>query len=212
MAFDIALPDLPPLPDVSNVTKTYDFIPYLRLQGASSELVKRGQFPMGHFSLSKPGSKTPVDMGTEIICVPIHVRPKASCFIEGEIDHTYDENSDQFKTYAERAKSPGMNGYAAGPEWLFWSRDEGFITYHLSSPSTKRISGNLSEHRKQPIILTSVLVEQKHVYHAPEVLPYNGPAFDGPSPAEFQNTFNTFTAAMIAAPPQQAQKQLGRAR
>lgn len=158
---------------LAKLCKTGDYLPYIQLMGSSSEVVKSGQFPMGHFALSE--NQSHFDLGDEFDCIVIARRSKAMCF--GDMTSFYDHDSDTFKAYEEKSKIK-QSGYAAGPEFLLWiPAVERLATYYMSNKGGKREAPNVWSFQGQGCTLKAEFVPSNkrnpHSFHAPKAFACN---------------------------------------
>lgn len=158
---------------LTQVSKTGDWLPYIQLMGSSSEKVKAGQFPMGHFALSE--NQTNLDLGAEFDCVVIAWRPKAMCF--NDMTTHFDPDSDMFKAYEEKAKEKN-SGYGAGAEFLLWiPQVMRLATYFMANKGGKREAPNVRSFIGQGMTLKAEFVpstkRNPHSFHAPKAFACN---------------------------------------
>lgn len=122
------------------VTTAGGFLPYIQVMGGNSAEVKRGKFPIGHFSLVK--NKKLGDIGESFIALLLSWRPKAMRYKPTVMSY-FDVNNPEFQKIEDLAKTPNSNcGF--GPEFLMWLPDYGeFATLFLGNITGRIESPNL---------------------------------------------------------------------
>lgn len=118
-----------------SVTAVADYLPYIKLCGASTNEAKEGKVPVGHFALIL-GKDNLVDLGPEFPCGLVSWRPKASVY-KPEVRVCYDEEHPDFNKIAD---DPDGNH---GPEFLIWLPEQKrWACLHLNNPTGRRESPN----------------------------------------------------------------------
>jgi hypothetical protein len=131
---------------IDEVFEVGDYIPYIQLLGSSSNVVKEGKFPMGHFGLYK--GRTPLDIGESFDAIIFAVRPRAMEFGENNLSHFRIDSSD-FQKIRESAMN-GEQGYAFGPEYLLYLHDfDDFALYLFGNKSGRMEAPNVQTFFKQ---------------------------------------------------------------
>ncbi len=87
---------------VASMQSTTEYLPYIQLMGSMSSLVKKGQFPIGHFACFK--GKDPIDLGDKFDGVVLGLRPKAMEFGEDLIS-VYNPENPEFKRIQAAAQN-----------------------------------------------------------------------------------------------------------
>lgn len=127
---------------MSTVSKASDFLPYVALHGSNSKLVKKGEFPMGHFGLSV-SSQSVIDLGDNFVMLVLAWRPKAMAFNPKAISY-FDPNSEDFKRIEDKSKNTKEKGWGCGPEFLIWLPDKAmFASYYLGNKTGRNESPNI---------------------------------------------------------------------
>lgn len=112
------------------------FLPYIQLMGSSSNIVKQGKFPVGHFSLVK--GKDHVDLGDTFDAVILGMRPRAIDFTD--FLSVYNPANPEF----QRIKSQQGQGYAWGMEYLLYMQDfDELACYLFGNPSHRNETPNV---------------------------------------------------------------------
>src|SRR3990172_379463 len=68
--------------DLEALTRTSDYLPQIRVYGASNDVVQEGKFPMGHLGLYFKKDNI-IDLTEQFDCLVIYTRPRA-CVIGGD--------------------------------------------------------------------------------------------------------------------------------
>ena len=137
---------------LEELTRTSDYLPQLRVYGSSNDIVKSGDFPMGHFGLYFAKDNV-VDLTEQFDCLVIYARPRA-CVITGDtpvnfygksVDGKW-EYSKEFEEIKARAMAGGQNnqGYMCGLEYLLWLPDVSkFALFLMGNPTLRRESNKV---------------------------------------------------------------------
>ncbi len=136
------------------------FLPWLSLQGASSDPVKRRLIEQGHFALfAKKGDFT--DLGVEVKALVLDVRHKAVAFKRKLT--VYDPESPAFKEIERLAddKNPLIRqGHAAGNEFLIYLPDcNTYATLHMANKTARREADKLGAMIGHAIRLQAELID-----------------------------------------------------
>lgn len=119
----------------SDVAKSSSFLPRLQLCGASSDAVKEGKVPMGHFALAN--RKEMIPLGAEIHIVNFGMRLKALDMSDKPPKAYYDPKSADFqrvKAMAEKKVKGEQPKGLCGCEFLVWIPDQKtFATFYLAN-------------------------------------------------------------------------------
>lgn len=115
------------------------FLPYIQLMGSSSNIVKQGKFPVGHFAMMK--GKERVDLGDSFDAIVLGWRPRAMEF-GNDFLSVYDPKNKEF----QRIKNATGQGYSWGAEYLLYLQDFDETALYLF--------GNPSHRNETPSVLT----------------------------------------------------------
>jgi len=159
---------------LADVLTASDYIPYIQLVGASSNLAKAGNFQIGHFGLFR--GKEPIDLGDSFTTVVLSWRPRAMEFGEDVISIFNPENPEfiRIKTAAQN----NQQGYVFGPEYLMYLPDfdelavylYGNTSSQLEAPNVQAVLEKQNQvNEYQPITIYSELVEnrKRQSWHVP---------------------------------------------
>lgn len=165
---------------VEALTKSSDFLPQVRVYGSESTIVKRGQFPMGHFGLYFSSERI-VDLGTQFDCIVVAYRPRTSIVSGEQPVSFYDVNSKEFNEMKDRALSREQ-GYLAGLEYLVWLPEvKKFGLFFMGNPTLRRESANVQANVGKAITLRIKLIETKqYTWHGAQAFTCNGDAMELP--------------------------------
>lgn len=115
------------------VTSGGDWLPRIQVGGATSEAVKTGKLPMGHFGLFE--GQAIIDLGQEFNCYVLQYRPKAMSFAP-EVISVYDPTNAEFKKIIDRCEAGGQAQAAYGPEFLLWlDKLKKYATFFMGNKS-----------------------------------------------------------------------------
>jgi len=104
--------------DLADLTKSSEYLPQIRVYGAANDIVKSGEFPMGHFGLYF-NSENIIDLDDQFDCIIVSARARGA-IVSGETPVSfYDIHSNEFKDIKTRALA-GEQGYMCGLEYLVW--------------------------------------------------------------------------------------------
>ena len=160
---DIALPDLPDIPQELQ-TLSGAFLPYMLLvQGLSPANQPPHSIPQGNFAIRRAKGQYD-NVTSEVDAYIIHRRMKAMFYDQAtqKVKTVYDHESDEFKDMAEKADIK-VQGYSWGFEYLFFLPEyDTFLTYFASSKSA-RISAqkSLETNRRKKVTIFTHQVEAK---------------------------------------------------
>lgn len=154
--------------------KSSSFLPRLQLFGGTSDAVKEEKVRQGVFGVVE--SKDNInDLGKEVNCLPLAWRFKAMMIADGEVISSYDSTSPQFEKIKLDSDTQD-SGCMWGAEFLLWLPDIGFVTYFLSSKSSRREAKPLRGLIGQAATLKVELVAtKKFKWHAPKVTACSAP-------------------------------------
>jgi hypothetical protein len=155
---------------VESLTKSSDFLPQIRVYGSESAIVKRGQFPMGHFGLYFSSERI-LDLGTQFDCVVVAFRPRTSIVSGDQPVSFYDVNSKEFQSMKDLALAREQ-GYLAGLEYLIWIPEVGkFGLFFMGNPTLRRESANVQAAVGKAVTLKIKLIETKqYTWHGAQCL------------------------------------------
>jgi hypothetical protein len=149
------------------------FLPYIQLMGSSSNIVKQGKFPVGHFSLVK--GKEHIDLGDTFDAIVLGMRPRAIDF--SDFLSVFNPENPEF----QRIKDSTGQGFAWGMEYLLYMQDfDEMACYLFGNPSHRNETPNViaifeEQREKNDYILTqfeSYLLppnKKGHSWHVPQV-------------------------------------------
>jgi hypothetical protein len=166
---------------METLTKTSDFLPQMRVYGSEAAVVKEGKFPLGHLGLYFAANNI-VDLGTQIDCLVIAARPRASIVTGDQPISYYKFDSPEFQDTLTRAKLKQRDtgykpGYLAGLEYLLWLPSVGKYTLFLMGNTTlRRESTNLKALLgKGATIQMKYIKTTQHSWHGVQVFPCTTP-------------------------------------
>jgi hypothetical protein len=132
---------------LESLTRTSEYLPQVRVYGASNDVVVEGNFPMGHFGLYFK-KETITDLTEQFDCLVIYARPRA-CIIGGDAPVSFYgkqvgkdwEFSKEFEEVKAKAMSKNNQGYLCGLEYLLWIPSvEKFALFLMGNPTLRRES------------------------------------------------------------------------
>jgi hypothetical protein len=137
--------------DIEALTRTSEFLPQLRVYGSEANIVKEGNFPMGHFGLYFSPENI-VDLGEQFDCLVTDWRPRAS-IVSGDTPISFFgkfnsetkewEYSKEFIEIKDRAMGK-EKGYLVGLEYLVWvPAIQKFGLFLMGNPTLRRESSNV---------------------------------------------------------------------
>ncbi len=113
------------------------FLPRLQLFGASSGIVKSGQFPMAHYGLVVQKDQIE-DLGKEVDVICYARRFKAMDVGGSEMISNFSPDSETFKRIKEMSTEKD-SGCMVGNEFLIWLPEkEMFATFYAANASSKQ--------------------------------------------------------------------------
>lgn len=116
---------------ITELTSSNAFLPYIQLMGSSSNIVKQGKFPVGHFAMMK--GKERIDLGASFDALILGWRPRAMEFGDDFIS-VYDPKNPEF----QRIKNATGAGYAWGAEFLLYLQDFDEVACYLFGNASHR--------------------------------------------------------------------------
>ena len=165
--------------DTEALTKTGEFLPQVRVYGASSDLVKEGKFPMGHLGLYIAKDNV-TDLGEAFDCIVIDWRPRVSV-VSGDSPISFygkfnnetgewDCSSSEFQELKDAAMEK-RDGHMAGLEYLLYIPViERFALFYLGNPTLRRESANMSALvRKAATVKIKLIKTAKYTWHGVQV-------------------------------------------
>jgi hypothetical protein len=136
------------------------FLPWIALQGSSSNAVKKRQIEQGHFALFTQKDDF-TDLGVSVKALVLDVRHKAVAFKKKLT--VYDPDSEEFKEIERLSehKDPAVRqGNAAGNEFLLYLPDNGaYATLHMANKTARREVDKLGAMIGNAIRLESALLD-----------------------------------------------------
>lgn len=151
--------------EIGSFTRTSEFLPQVRVYGGSSDIVKEGKFPIGHFGLYLAADNI-IDLGEQFDCLNIDWRPRAS-IVTGDSPISffgkYEQStwvfSSAFTEIKEQAMSK-MKGYLAGLEFLLWiPAINKFGLFFMGNPTLRRESPNMKSLTGKGVTLKTKLIK-----------------------------------------------------
>jgi hypothetical protein len=186
---------------LTSVTKVGDYLPYIQLCGSNTKQVKRGEFPMGHFSLVE--NKKLVDLGNVFTAFLVSWRPKAMQYAPSVVSY-FDTESAEFKKIQQEADAPNSNkGF--GPEFLIWLPDsKKLATFFLGNKTGRSEAPNLIACIKgaRKCRIESVLIEDRRndrSWHGPKMRPYDLEISSIPDRDELSRQLKKFNNPPVAS-------------
>jgi hypothetical protein len=138
----------------------------IQLFGSSSNIVKSGKFPMGHFAIVD--GQENLDLGTTFDCLVLSWRPKA-IRTGDKMEIVYDPNCDAFKKIQAETEVED-SGCMFGVEFLLWLPTHGFIPYFLNNKSALYEAKPLRALIGKSATIKVIFIEgKKFSWHAPKV-------------------------------------------
>lgn len=189
--------DVPDGGDIEDLTKTSVFLPQIRVYGSSTDAVKEGKIPMGHFGLYI-SSKSIIDLGEQFDSLAIAWRPRASS-VDGDtplnffgqlVDSkwVYSRGFTDFKT---RAMSKEM-GYLAGLEFLMYVPTlKKFALLFMGNPTLRQEGANVKALIGCGVTLKIKLIKKKYTWHGCDAFECTTP-FDLPSDNDIKDQMVEF--------------------
>jgi len=145
--------------DFEKVSGTGDFTPRIQLMSSSTDLCKKGLFPVNHYALIK--SQNHIDLGKEVNVVVLAYRPKALRILDSAVEVSYDPISQEFKEIQD-ASNETDSGCMYGPEFFVWLPvKDTFATLFMGSKSARREAPNIRALMPGAATLKSKLIEYK---------------------------------------------------
>lgn len=178
------------LAELSKSAITY--LPQLRVYGSEADIVKEGNFPMGHLGLYF-NKENIVDLGKETNILVIHFRPRAAILLSGEPPtNFYDIKSNNFQDIVEKAKNR-ISGHQFGLEYfMYFFAIEKFGLFFMGNATLRRESDNVKSHTGKAITLEVKLIkDKKHTWHGCMTLSCDAPV-KMPSKEDIVDNYNTY--------------------
>lgn len=177
---------------LSTVTKTGSWLPYIQLHGSNSKVVKRGQFPMGHFALVK--NKVNGDIGDSFVAFVVAWRPKAMQY-KPTVLSVYDTASKQFQDLEAKADQKD-SGCGFGPEFLLWLPEyKELATLFLGNKTGRNEGPNIIGAVGHACRIGAILIEDKkqdREWHGAKMYPYDLEINVWPEEAVLMEELNKF--------------------
>lgn len=162
----IALGELAPtnVGDLTAVSESSGFLPYLQMCGSSSKLAKEGKIPIGHYALVLSKERF-LDLGKEVEVLILDGRAKAMELGDSVITN-YDKNSDEFKRIAITSEGDDT-GCMYGPEFLVQiPAVNKYASFFLSSATARKEAGSVADRLGKAARLYAHLIKgKKHSWH-----------------------------------------------
>ena len=141
----------------------------VQLYGSNSKDVKKELIGQGRFGI--PRSKDKIeDLGKEFNCIPLDFRYKALDTSGDDAIQTFDSDSKEFQEIKEKSFVKD-SGCMFGVEFLLWLPDqEEFVTYYLSSKSSRPEAKPLRNLKGKAANIKIELADNKrYTWHVPVV-------------------------------------------
>ncbi len=127
--------------EVSEITKTGDWLPRLQVMGSSSNLVIEQKIPVGVFALIHSKGNF-IDLGKKVDFMGLAFRAKAMRFNSKPIS-VFDRNDAEYKSIQVDSDKPNA-GCGWGPEFLIWLPSQSvFATLFCSSKTLRNASSDI---------------------------------------------------------------------
>jgi hypothetical protein len=166
------------------------YLPAFRIYGSSSAIVKKGEFPMGHFGLYYSADKV-VDVGDLVDVLVIAYRARASVMLSDEQPVNYfDPTSENFIAVKEKGKQK-VQGHMFGLEYLLYLPSvKEYACFFMGSPTLRRESDNVKAHIGKALTLKIKFIETKqYSWHGCEALSCDTP-FDVPPTEDIKAVYD----------------------
>lgn len=158
--------------------KGFNFLPYIKLAGGSSDEAKTGFAPVGTYVLVSGKDETQKKvLGKNLIAIPYVWRPKAMDMTVKPPLSYHKPMSEEFKAVRAAADLGGQNNKNVyGPELLMWNPEIGFFQYYLSSKTGRNDFNKFAiffpkaDGRTTPVNMGSRLIDDgKNKWHGATV-------------------------------------------
>lgn len=170
------------------------YLPRIQLFGGNSDAVKEMKISIGHFGLVK-NKDTIESLTTEVNCIPINFRFKALRLKDGQVISIFNHLNPEFKKIQDESGTED-SGCMYGVEFLLWLPNQGegmFVTFYLSSKSSRREAPNLRALLLKAATLKSTLVSKgKFKWHSPVVTACSTPFANLPDSEEVRKQSEKF--------------------
>lgn len=181
-----------PQEDLAAVMRSGDFWPRVQIMSANNEIVKKGDFPLGHFALIKSSDELR-DMGKSFDFISFAMRTKAMRIPSpgAAPQNFYDRSNPEFAKIVTAANAVPMSGNMYGPEFLIWiPSEETFALYFFNNPTLRRtapdlmnlmIKGENPETKAKiygPVAATTqieFIKKPKYSWHGASIMPHRDP-------------------------------------
>jgi hypothetical protein len=177
---------------LSELSKSSDYLPALRVYGSAATIVKQGKFPQGHFGLYFSADKI-LDLGPQTDVLVIDYRPRASIMLSEEAPISFfNPESETFIAVKEKGQQK-VQGYMYGLEYLLWIPSvKHFGCFFMGNPTLRRESENVKSSVGGAVTLKIKFIPSKQYggWHGAEALACDTP-FDIPSKEEIMEVHST---------------------
>jgi len=182
--------------DIEVLTRTSAYLPQIRVYGASNDVVKAGEFPMGHFGLYFSKDNL-VDLTEQFDCLVIYARPRA-CIIGGDTPvNFYDTSTPEFKEVQAKAMSKQNQGFLCGLEYLTWIPSVSkFALLLMGNPTLRRESEKVKALIGKAATLKIRFIKSKAGYswHGATVMPCTTPMGNLPDTEDIKKELEKFNS------------------
>ncbi len=169
---------------LEELTQASQYLPQLRIYGASSDIVKENKFPMGHLGLYYNNDKI-VDLGEETDVLVIEARPKASIIMSGEnpvnyygkfVDGVWDCSNPNFQEVKAKAMAKERSHNVGLEYLLFIPVLKEFGLFHMGTSTLRRESDNMLALRYNAATVKVKFIKKKdYSWHGCTVLKCDTP-------------------------------------
>ena len=181
--------------ELDSLTRTSEYLPQIRVYGASNDVVKEGNFPMGHFGLYFK-KDTITDLTEQFDCLVIYGRPRA-CIIGGDAPVSFYGKqvegkwvySEEFDAVKDKAMSKDNQGYLCGIEYLLWIPSVSkFALFLMGNPTLRKESDKVLSLVGKAALFKIRFIKSKAGYswHGASVFGCSTPLVPMPDPEEMK--------------------------
>lgn len=188
------------------------FLPYIQLCGSSTDLAKRGEIAVGNYALiiGSGDKKEHVDLGKNVICIPVAWRPKAMNAKTNPVLASFNPASPLFQQLRKTAEADSQSGCMFGPEFLLWIPGHGFATFHMGSKTARNEARSVqallpgNDGRLKTANLSAQFIKtEKYSWHGPKCVISSQVAEQPPAELMLQ-TVTDFLNPADSKPPETA--------
>lgn len=167
----------------------------LQLFSFNSGAVTSRKIEAGHFGLVN--GETIEDLGEEISCMPLAVRPKAMDLSGDKPNIVYDTTSPAFIDIQSRAKASKESNCMVGVEFLvFLPEKDVFTTFYLANATLLREAQNIKDNLGQLLkVVSKPIKKERYSWHG-IVVSLSSVEIETPSKDRILAEFNAFKKAV----------------